>query len=102
MLKDDEQKNIYYLSAMEALKARDYQPELRDNEYILNFDRPVVAGTHSFKPCVIEDTYTNTTEMLLEDTLIIWERQSHKLDLGYSVSGDLVGIRVAGLVKENT
>ncbi len=51
-----------------------------------------------FKPCVIWWPEVGATEMILEDTMIVWQPwgpyQGHAVDLGYSENGRLVGIKI--------
>ncbi len=51
-----------------------------------------------FKPCVIWWPEVGATEMILEDTMIVWHPwgpyQGHAVDLGYSEDGRLVGIKI--------
>ena len=50
-----------------------------------------------FHPCVVEYTEMGLTEMTLEDCPTVWQPwgpPEHHVDLGYSKSGTLVGIRI--------
>jgi hypothetical protein len=51
-----------------------------------------------FKPCVIDYPDLGLTEMILEDTCIVWQPwnqyEGHAVDLGYSTDGRLVGIKI--------
>ena len=54
----------------------------------------------TFKPCVVEHKELCLTEMILEDTHIVWRPwrgtrgMGHMVDLGYDVNGKLVGIQI--------
>lgn len=51
-----------------------------------------------FKPCVFYVDGLKVTEMLLEDTCIVWvpwgPYTGHAVDCGYSTDGRLVGMRI--------
>ncbi len=51
-----------------------------------------------FKPCVIAYDELGLTEMILEDTMIVWRPwgpyRGHAVDLGYNIEGRLVGIKI--------
>lgn len=57
-----------------------------------------------FEPCVIYSGELNITEIVLEDTLIVWHPLApefgHFVDLGYSTDGRLVGIKIWADVRE--
>lgn len=51
----------------------------------------------TFKPCVLQNDELHMTEMVLEDTMIVWRPwgpKGHAVDLGYDADGNLVGIKV--------
>ena len=58
----------------------------------------------SFEPCVIEsrDYGLPVTEMILSDEPIIWKPYGSysKIALGYSFTGDLIGVRILDAVKQ--
>lgn len=51
-----------------------------------------------FRPCVVYNEPLRMTEMILEDTSIVWGAwgpyKGHVIDVGYSFDGRLVGIRI--------
>lgn len=67
------------------------------------FSAPYLVGLQvvaegSFRPCVIHHPELGLTEMLLEDTSIVWRPwapyRGHAVDLGYGLDGRLVGIQI--------
>lgn len=63
-------------------------------------------GMGEFKPCVIFNEELKLTEMLLEDTMIVWRPwrgtagMGHAVDLGYDENGKLVGIKIWDAVAD--
>lgn len=61
---------------------------------------------HVFRPRVVQYDEVGATEMMLEDTLIIWQPwgpyKGHAVDLGYTEDGKLVGIKIWDRVAERT
>jgi len=59
-----------------------------------------------FRPCVVQWDEIGATEIVLEDTLIIWQPwgpyKGHAVDLGYTEAGKLVGIKIWDRVAERT
>lgn len=57
-----------------------------------------IFGPPKFKPCVIYHDEIRMTELLLEDTAIVWRPwglyKGHAVDCGYSFDGRLVGIQI--------
>jgi hypothetical protein len=53
---------------------------------------------HKFKPGVFFNEELRLTEIVLEDTLIVWKPwgayPGHAVDCGYDVDGRLVGIKI--------
>lgn len=50
-----------------------------------------------FKPCVSYYEGLNMTEMILEDTTIVWKSwkgMHHTVELGYNNNGKLIGIQI--------
>lgn len=58
----------------------------------------LVTPLKPFKPCVIYNEQIKLTEMILEDTSIVWcpwgPFHGHAVDCGYSPDGRLVGIQI--------
>lgn len=53
-----------------------------------------------FSPCVLEDSAARHTEIVLADTPIVWVPTDRECELGYDFKGDLVSVRVHGLVAK--
>ncbi|PHS22170.1 MAG: hypothetical protein COA84_13400 [Robiginitomaculum sp.] len=55
-----------------------------------------------FKACVVEYKDVGVTEIVLEDTTIVWQPHDtsvgHDVDLGYNLDGKLVGVKFWSLV----
>jgi hypothetical protein len=56
-----------------------------------------------FAPCVSEWAEAGCTEMILEDAPIFWviwqPEHGNSVDLGYNAAGQLIGVKMWGLVK---
>jgi hypothetical protein len=59
---------------------------------------PIYPDMAPFKPQVIYNPDIRLTEMILEDTTIVWcpwgPFEGHAVDCGYSADGRLVGIQI--------
>ena len=57
-----------------------------------------------FKPCGVYNEHLRLTEIILEDTSIVWcpwgPYKGHAVDCGYSFDGRLVGIQIWDDVRE--
>lgn len=70
--------------------------------FIVDYWR-MMCGRPHFKPQVIYNADLRLTEMILEDTTIVWcpwgGIAGHGVDCGYSPDGRLVGIQIWGDVR---